>query len=134
MHHKWCTCTIVVQALVQAPVHASAPNSSCSEAGKRMHLMEAKDSASEQKMSVEEQFDISTQIARGIQGLNNDQKLKIYSLYKQSTEGDVKGNQPWAVQVQARAKWDAWKTCNGMGKKDAMQEYIDTVETFQNEH
>ena len=28
-------------------------------------------------------------------------RLKFYSLYKQATEGDVQGTQPWAVQVRA---------------------------------
>ena len=35
-------------------------------------------------------------------------KLQFYSYYKQATEGDVTGTQPWAVQLEARAKWDAW--------------------------
>lgn len=52
-------------------------------------------------------------------------KLKFYSLYKQATEGDVKGAQPWAVQLEARTKWDAWAEHKGMSKEEAMQAYID---------
>jgi diazepam-binding inhibitor (GABA receptor modulating acyl-CoA-binding protein) len=33
-----------------------------------------------------------------------EEKLEVYSLYKQATEGDVTGGQPWAVQLEARAK------------------------------
>jgi diazepam-binding inhibitor (GABA receptor modulating acyl-CoA-binding protein) len=33
--------------------------------------------------------------------------------------------QPWAVQIEARAKWDAWNALKGMSKEKAMQEYID---------
>ena len=28
----------------------------------------------------------------------------------QATEGDIASSQPWAVQVEARAKWDAWNS------------------------
>jgi diazepam-binding inhibitor (GABA receptor modulating acyl-CoA-binding protein) len=42
------------------------------------------------------------------EGVTTEQKLQFYSYYKQATEGDVQGSQPWAVQLEARAKWDAW--------------------------
>lgn len=58
---------------------------------------------------------------------SNDEKLKFYSFYKQATEGDVKGEQPWAVQFEARAKWSAWSALKGMSKEEAMQKYIDLV-------
>ncbi|KAL0039121.1 hypothetical protein WJX77_008453 [Trebouxia sp. C0004] len=57
----------------------------------------------------------------------NATKLKFYQYYKQATEGDVKGGQPWAVQVEARAKWDAWNSVKGMSKEDAMHRYIDLL-------
>eukprot|EP00755_Sulcionema_specki_P011664 Sspe_Gene.49558::Locus_26846_Transcript_2_4_Confidence_0.500_Length_524::g.49558::m.49558/K08762/DBI, ACBP; diazepam-binding inhibitor (GABA receptor modulator, acyl-CoA-binding protein) len=58
---------------------------------------------------------------------SNDEKLKVYALYKQATLGDVQGSQPWAVQVEARAKWDAWAAQKGKSKEQAMKEYIDLV-------
>ena len=58
---------------------------------------------------------------------SNEEKLKFYSLYKQATEGDVNLPQPWAVQFEARAKWDAWAELKGMSKEEAMQKYIDLV-------
>ena len=58
---------------------------------------------------------------------SNDTKLKFYSYFKQATEGDVKGSQPWAVKIEARAKWDAWNKLKGMSKEDAMQQYTDLV-------
>lgn len=54
---------------------------------------------------------------------SNETKLKYYSLYKQSLEGDVKGSQPWAVQLEARAKWDAWAALKGMSQEEAMKQY-----------
>ena len=55
---------------------------------------------------------------------SNDEKLAIYALFKQGTEGDVTGSQPWAVQLEARAKWDAWKKLEGTSKESAMEDYI----------
>ena len=37
--------------------------------------------------------------------------------------GDVEGSQPWAVQMEARAKWDAWNSVKGMAKEEAMKQY-----------
>jgi diazepam-binding inhibitor (GABA receptor modulating acyl-CoA-binding protein) len=54
--------------------------------------------------------------------------LILYGLYKQAIEGDCETPQPWAVQVQARAKWEAWNKNKKMDKFTAMRNYIDKVE------
>jgi diazepam-binding inhibitor (GABA receptor modulating acyl-CoA-binding protein) len=54
-------------------------------------------------------------------------KLKIYALYKQATEGDVTGSAPWAVNVVAKAKYNARVEVKGMSKEDAMKAYIALV-------
>ena len=59
--------------------------------------------------------------------LENEDKLKFYGLYKQATEGDVTGSQPWAVQMEARAKWDAWNANKGKSKEDSEKEYVDLL-------
>lgn len=56
--------------------------------------------------------------------LDNSEKLKFYGLFKQATEGDVTGTQPWAVQMEARAKWDAWNERKGTSKADAEAAYV----------
>lgn len=43
------------------------------------------------------------------------------------SQGDVQGDQPWAVQVQARAKWDSWNSKKGTSKEDAEAAYIKTA-------
>eukprot|EP00461_Guttulinopsis_vulgaris_P010231 UN10305 len=58
----------------------------------------------------------------------NEEKLKLYGLYKQATVGDINIDQPWAVQVEARAKWDAWAANKGMSKEEAEQKYIAVVD------
>ena len=57
--------------------------------------------------------------------------LKIYSLYKQSTEGDVQGKRPGFTDMVGRAKYDAWATVKGKSKDEAMQEYADLVESLK---
>ncbi|KPI86408.1 hypothetical protein ABL78_4524 [Leptomonas seymouri] len=56
--------------------------------------------------------------------LSQKKKLEFYSLYKQATEGNVKGARPWAVNVEARAKWDAWSARKGMSTEAAKAEYV----------
>ena len=57
--------------------------------------------------------------------------LKIYSLYKQASEGDVEGKRPGFTDMIGRAKYDAWATLKGKGKDEAMQEYIDLIESLK---
>ena len=59
----------------------------------------------------------------------DDVKLQFYSLYKQATEGNCHLKQPWAIQVIARAKWDAWKALEGMIADDAKRKYIELFES-----
>lgn len=56
--------------------------------------------------------------------------LKIYALYKQATEGDCEGKRPGFTDMVGRAKWDAWAKLKGTSDKDAMQQYIDLIESL----
>ena len=57
--------------------------------------------------------------------------LKIYSLYKQSSEGDVEGKRPGFTDMVGRAKYDAWAAVKGKSKDEAMQEYVDLIESLK---
>lgn len=57
--------------------------------------------------------------------------LKIYSLYKQASEGDVQGERPGMADMIGRAKYDAWDALKGMSKEDAMQQYVDLIEELK---
>jgi diazepam-binding inhibitor (GABA receptor modulating acyl-CoA-binding protein) len=57
--------------------------------------------------------------------------LKMYSLYKQATEGDAQGKRPGFTDMVGRAKFDAWAEHKGKDPKAAMQEYIDLVESLK---
>jgi|Transcript_15901 acyl-CoA-binding protein len=60
--------------------------------------------------------------------VTNDEKLTCYGLYKQVTVGDITDAQPWAVQIEARAKWNAWNSRKGMSKEEAISTYIAEVD------
>jgi diazepam-binding inhibitor (GABA receptor modulating acyl-CoA-binding protein) len=64
---------------------------------------------------------------------DNPTLLKLYSYYKQATDGDVKGARPGAFDFVAGAKYDAWAKLKGMSKDDAMQNYIKQVERLNRE-
>jgi diazepam-binding inhibitor (GABA receptor modulator, acyl-CoA-binding protein) len=57
--------------------------------------------------------------------------LKIYALYKQASVGDVEGKRPGFGDMVGRAKWDAWNGVKGKSTDDAMQEYVDLIESLK---
>ena len=57
--------------------------------------------------------------------------LKIYALYKQATAGDVEGKRPGFTDMVGRAKYDAWDALKGKSAEEAMQEYIDLIESLK---
>ena len=61
---------------------------------------------------------------------SNDVLLKLYGLYKQATEGDVKGERPGGFDFKAVAKYDAWSGYKGKSPEDAANEYIDFVNSL----
>jgi len=51
----------------------------------------------------------------------NDDKLKVYGLFKQATIGDVNTDRPGGfLNFEANAKWDAWNALKGKSKDAAM--------------
>lgn len=59
---------------------------------------------------------------------DNNTLLELYSLYKQATEGDVKGSRPGGFDFKGNAKWDAWDKLKGMSSDDAANKYIALVD------
>ncbi|WP_419701295.1 acyl-CoA-binding protein [Mucilaginibacter sp. NFX135] len=59
---------------------------------------------------------------------DNETLLRLYSLYKQATEGDINtDNPPGMFDFVAKAKYDAWLNLKGVVANDARQQYIDLV-------
>ena len=61
---------------------------------------------------------------------DNATLLKIYGLYKQATTGDNAEKKPGFGDMVGRAKWDAWNGFKGTSSDDAMQQYIDLIESL----
>ncbi|KAG7666454.1 uncharacterized protein J8A68_000018 [[Candida] subhashii] len=68
-----------------------------------------------------------------------ENRVKLYGLYKQATEGDVVGIMPRPVGFTpedegAKKKWDAWKREEGLSKTEAKRRYIayliDTMKVY----
>lgn len=61
---------------------------------------------------------------------DNGTLLKIYALYKQATAGDNTEKKPGFADMVGRAKWDAWNGFKGTSSDEAMQQYIDLIESL----
>ncbi|MCZ4316313.1 acyl-CoA-binding protein [Comamonadaceae bacterium G21597-S1] len=62
---------------------------------------------------------------------DNATLLKIYALYKQGSIGDNTDKKPGFGDMVGRAKWDAWNALKGTSQDDAMQQYIDLIESLE---
>ena len=63
---------------------------------------------------------------------DNETLLKLYSLYKQATEGDAGADGPSnPFDFVGKAKHDAWTALKGLTAETAMQQYVDLVNTLK---
>jgi len=86
--------------------------------------------------SLEKRFETSAQFMRDNSGvaarrLSKEKAAKFYGLFKQVNSGDNQTPQPWLIQVEAYAKWTAWRSEQGRSKQDCMEEYINLQEAFE---
>jgi acyl-CoA-binding protein len=59
---------------------------------------------------------------------SNETLLQLYSLFKQSTAGDVSGEAPAnPFDFVNKAKYEAWSALKGKTSDVAMQEYVELV-------
>uniref|UniRef100_A0A672YQZ0 ACB domain-containing protein n=1 Tax=Sphaeramia orbicularis TaxID=375764 RepID=A0A672YQZ0_9TELE len=57
----------------------------------------------------------------------NEVKLKIYALFKQSTQGPCNTPKPGMLDFVNKVKWDAWKSLGSLSQEDARQQYCDLI-------
>lgn len=62
---------------------------------------------------------------------DNATLLKLYALYKQGTGGDAGGERPGIGDLIGRAKYDAWSGIAGTSKEQAMQQYVDLIDSLK---
>lgn len=61
----------------------------------------------------------------------NQTLLELYALYKQATVGDNSGTRPGFTDIAGRMKFDAWDAIKGKSADEAMQEYVDLIESLK---
>lgn len=66
--------------------------------------------------------------------LSNDELLELYSLYKQSTIGNINISKPYIWNTTDRSKWEAWKTKENISCYEAKQLYIKYVQHLHKIH
>lgn len=82
-------------------------------------------------MTTEEKFEASKQKVLTLKEKpSNDKMLTLYGLNKQATIGDLNIDPPKMFDFVAAAKYNAWKSKMGMSKEEAMNKYIEFVETL----
>ena len=83
-------------------------------------------------MSVEQQFEAAVAASKNLKERpENSTLLRLYALYKQGSVGDVEGKRPGFTDMVGRAKYDAWAAVKGLGKDEAMKQYVALVNSLQ---
>ena len=88
------------------------------------------------ELTIEQQFELAVEKSNKARQsekvkLDNNKLLELYSLFKQATVGDNQTDQPWAIELTKRAKWDAWKGREGLTRNTASRLYIKLVERLE---
>ncbi|HEX2683276.1 MAG TPA: acyl-CoA-binding protein [Ferruginibacter sp.] len=80
-------------------------------------------------MDIKEQFEKAIADSKSLSAKpDNETLLQLYSLYKQSTEGDVSGEAPSnPFDFVNKAKYEAWATLKGKTAEESMQQYVELV-------
>ena len=65
---------------------------------------------------------------------SDDELLYTYSLYKQSTIGDINIPEPGFFAFKDKQKWNAWNDRKGMKKEIAMEKYCDYVKQLSQKY
>ena len=60
--------------------------------------------------------------------VDNENKLKLYGLYKQATTGVCSTPKPGLTDFVGRAKWTAWSALGQLSQAEAQKQYVQTVE------
>ncbi len=80
------------------------------------------------KMDLKSQFEEASVKSKSLPEQSNENLLKLYSLFKQATEGNINIEKPSNMfDFKGIAKFNAWDELQGISKEEAMQKYIDLV-------
>lgn len=85
-------------------------------------------------MALDDDFSAAKARVQKLSKVGNEEMLKLYALFKQATEGDVKGSRPGMMDFKGRAKFDAWSSQKGTAHDDAKRAYIGAVEQLEKKY
>lgn len=82
-------------------------------------------------MTLEDQFKRAVEVIQSLPKgapvkVSQADQLKVYSLYKQATVGDINTQRPGIFDQVGRWKWDAWNKLKGTSADDAKKQYVET--------
>jgi diazepam-binding inhibitor (GABA receptor modulator, acyl-CoA-binding protein) len=98
----------------------------------RMHRVTSEETAAMATSKLKTQFDKAVAESKQLSAKpDNNTLLKIYSLYKQATEGDCEGKRPGMLDMVGRAKFDAWAALKGTSADDAMKDYVALINSLK---
>jgi acyl-CoA-binding protein len=86
----------------------------------------------ESRNLIDAQFDRAVEIVQGLPKTgpiqtDYEEKLTMYSLYKQATVGNVKSPRPGIWDMLGRAKWDAWAKHKDLESYEAKWLYVEAL-------
>jgi acyl-CoA-binding protein len=82
-------------------------------------------------MTLEQQFEETSKRVHTLsQRPSNDILLDLYSYHKQASVGDVHGEKPGMFDFINAAKYNAWASKKGLTREQAMQHYVDLVNSL----
>jgi diazepam-binding inhibitor (GABA receptor modulating acyl-CoA-binding protein) len=84
-------------------------------------------------MELKEQFEQAAADSKNLpEKPNNEILLRLYSLYKQGSIGDVDTEPPSnPFDFVGKAKYEAWASLKGKSATDAMTEYVELVKKLK---
>ena len=96
----------------------------------RVQVEELLDRLDEKGEVDENAFNASSELSKGMRNLKDEDRLKLYALFKQSTKGDVDVTSPSIFDLVNSTKWGAWKKLEGLPMKAAKRAYVHFVDSL----
>ena len=81
---------------------------------------------------MEDKFKIAAEGMKSVNldALSNDEKLYLYSRFKQASFGKNTTEKPGWLDMKGKAKWEAWNALGDMSKEQAMTEYVQAAKKY----
>ena len=87
------------------------------------------------KEDIENNFSLATKwVSENNMPASIEEKLICYGYFKQATIGDNTTTAPWAIQMEKKAKWDAWQKNKGISSMKAKELYINKIIQLRNKY